>query len=181
MIIEGKEATCHESGLSDGEICLFCKKMLKFRAFIPALGHDAVTDSYVSPTCTKTGLTRGEHCGRCDEILITQEPIPATGHDFSDGDTVTNLRVYKTGTDKLTADIICYSCKEKFTDFSIDAAASVGGYNKVYHTLEKAVSSAKNQNVYLLRDYTLRENINIDKSNREIIDFFITHSPLSKD
>lgn len=170
--IKGKEAACTEDGLTDGAYCLKCNGTLIVQSVIPELGHDTVTDIRIAPTCLEDGLTEGKHCGRCNEVFISQERIPATGHDFTDGDTVANLKTYKSGTNKVTADITCYSCKEKFTDFNIDAAASVGGYDKIYHTLEKAISSAENQNVYLLEDYILKENLNIGNGVTLVIPAF---------
>ena len=39
-IVEGKDATCTESGLTDGERCSVCGETLKAQEEIPALGHD---------------------------------------------------------------------------------------------------------------------------------------------
>lgn len=174
--VKGYDATCTEDGLTDGSFCKECNGVLVKQEVITRLGHSTVTDKKIAPTCLDDGLTQGSHCERCDFVFVSQEKIPATGHDFTDGDTVSNLKVYGTGIDKVTADIVCYSCKEKFSDFSIDAAASVGGYNKIYHTLENAVSSAKNQNVYLLKDYTLKENLNIGNGVTLVIPAFTDDS-----
>ncbi len=74
--------TCTEDGLTEGEHCSVCGKILKAQETVPALGHDAVTDAAVEPTCTKTGLSAGEHCARCNTVLKPQQLIPALGHDI---------------------------------------------------------------------------------------------------
>lgn len=59
-----------------------CGSVVK-QNYVPALGHDMVTDAAVAPTCTKTGLTEGSHCSRCDDQTTVQEVIPARGHRFN--------------------------------------------------------------------------------------------------
>ena len=73
---------CTEDGLTEGEHCSVCGKILKAQEIVPALGHDAITDAAVEPTCTKTGLSAGEHCARCNTVLKPQQLIPALGHDI---------------------------------------------------------------------------------------------------
>ena len=73
---------CTEDGLTEGEHCSVCGKILKAQETVPALGHDAVTDAAVEPTCTKTGLSAGEHCARCNTVLKPPQLIPALGHDI---------------------------------------------------------------------------------------------------
>ncbi len=136
---------------------------------IPATGHTAVIDSAIAATCTESGLTQGSHCSVCDAVLVAQSVIPATGHYYNNGDTVSNLTVYATGTDKVTADIVCAGCNETITGFELDAVASVGGYERVYKTLESALADAENSNVYLLRDYTLQNDITVSNGNTLVI------------
>ena len=73
---------CTEDGLTEGEHCSVCGKILKAQEIVPALGHDAITDAAVEPTCTKTGLSAGEHCARCNTVLKPQQLIPTLGHDI---------------------------------------------------------------------------------------------------
>ena len=80
-IYEGYPPTCTESGLTDGERCSDCEEVLRGRKYIPAYGHDIVTDEAFDPTCTKYGLKEGSHCAICDEIFVAQGVLPALGHD----------------------------------------------------------------------------------------------------
>ena len=87
-----------------------CGSVVK-QNYVPALGHDMVTDAAVAPTCTKTGLTEGSHCSRCDETIVEQKVVPALGHDM-----VTDAAVaptcMKTG---LTEGSHCSRCDEATT------------------------------------------------------------------
>ncbi len=160
-ITKGTPATCMEDGLSDSSVCELCDTVLSVQTVIPQLGHLPRALPYVLPTCTQEGLTAGSYCGRCDEIIVPQTAVPATGHDFIDGAKAENLKIYPTGTNKTTADIICYSCNKKITAHPVNAAATVGGYERIYHTLEAAVKAAVNTNVYLISDYTLESDLTI--------------------
>lgn len=76
------EATCTQSGLTEGIHCENCDTVLVAQAVVPAKGHNKVTISGVKPTCTKTGLTEGVECSVCYAVLQRQETIPATGHSW---------------------------------------------------------------------------------------------------
>ena len=65
--------------------CSRCGDM-KLENYLPALGHDVVTDAYVAPDCDSTGLTEGYHCANgCTyaEANKAQEVIPATGKHYN--------------------------------------------------------------------------------------------------
>ena len=76
----GKDATCTETGLTDGSKCSVCGEILVAQETIPALGHTEVIDKAVAPTCTETGLTEGKHCSVCGEVLVAQTVVDALGH-----------------------------------------------------------------------------------------------------
>ncbi len=78
--IPGKEATCIETGLTDGSKCSVCGEILTAQEEIPAKGHTPEVVPVKEATCTETGLTEGSKCSVCGEILTAQEEIPAKGH-----------------------------------------------------------------------------------------------------
>ncbi|MBR2296135.1 MAG: leucine-rich repeat domain-containing protein, partial [Clostridia bacterium] len=72
----GREATCTETGLTDGVICADCGKILTPQEVIPVKDHTEQTVNGKEATCTETGLTEGTKCSVCGEILVKQEIIP---------------------------------------------------------------------------------------------------------
>ena len=126
-----------------------------------SLGHSLQAIAAVAPTCTHSGSTEGSACNRCDFVAVAPQTIAALGHDFADGTSVANLCTSASSVGTLTADYTCCRCQEALTAEPLSAAASVGGYAVVYHTLETAIASATNQNVYLLRDYTLENDLSL--------------------
>ena len=83
LLILPQDATCTQTGLSDGIDCLVCGKVLVERQVIPAKGHNIIVDQAQNPTCLSSGLTLGSHCRRCGEIVLVQETVPATGHEIA--------------------------------------------------------------------------------------------------
>lgn len=83
---EGYPATCTEDGLTDGEHCALCGKVLKKQEVIKSPGHVEERLPEVEPTCTEPGLTSGKVCSVCGEILVPQEQTAEPlGHDFENG------------------------------------------------------------------------------------------------
>ncbi len=80
VVDEAVEATCTETGLTEGSHCSVCNEVLVAQEVVPAKGHTAVVDEAVEATCTETGLTEGSHCSVCNEVLVAQEVVPAKGH-----------------------------------------------------------------------------------------------------
>lgn len=171
-LAEGYDPTCTEEGITEGTKCSLCDTVLVPQQIIPALGHDEITDAAIPSTCTETGISEGKHCARCSAVIIAQRTTDPLGHDFADGATVSDLRIYKTGTNRTTADITCFRCSEAFNDFPVNAAVSAGGYSKLYHTLEGALKSETNTTLYLVSDYTLSENITVGNGITLVIPCF---------
>ena len=74
------DATCTETGLTEGKHCSVCNEVLVAQTVVAALGHTEVVDEAVAATCTETGLTEGKHCSVCNEVLVEQTVVPVTGH-----------------------------------------------------------------------------------------------------
>lgn len=76
-IIEGKEATCEETGLTDGIRCSRCGDILVQQQVIPALGHNYAHEVIKQATCTEEGL-RKYTCTRCEDTY--EDVIPVISH-----------------------------------------------------------------------------------------------------
>lgn len=75
------DATCTETGLTEGIRCKECGAIIKEQEVLPALGHkEIVTIPGKAATCTKKGLTDEISCSVCGKVLHEQVEIPALGH-----------------------------------------------------------------------------------------------------
>ncbi|MBR5410280.1 MAG: hypothetical protein IK104_06380 [Clostridia bacterium] len=160
-IVNDLEPTCTDNGAAS----LCCAKCgdVQFASdvLVPATGHKPVTDPAAEATCYSTGLTEGSHCGTCGLVLKAQEVTAQVGHDFADGDTVTALAT-DPATNTVTATFVCRFCGETRDNEPIEAEGSVGGYERVYHTLRGALAAAKKgEAVYLLRDTVLDKDLTV--------------------
>ena len=84
VIDSAVEASCTETGLTEGKHCSVCNTVLVEQEVVPAKGHTEVIDSAVEAKCTETGLTEGKHCSVCNTVLVEQEIVPAKGHNWGD-------------------------------------------------------------------------------------------------
>ncbi|MBQ6432329.1 MAG: leucine-rich repeat protein, partial [Oscillospiraceae bacterium] len=89
--------------------------------YVPALGHELVTDPAKAATCTETGLTEGKHCTRCD-YKVAQEVVPALGHAWDEG----KVTKPATATAKGEKTFTCTRCGATRTE---DIPATGGGSN----------------------------------------------------
>lgn len=76
-MLKGKEATCDEEGLSDGEICIECGEILVPCQVIPAAEHDYVS-VVIAPTCVHEGYTVNT-CRKCN-ASFSDNYTPKTQH-----------------------------------------------------------------------------------------------------
>lgn len=100
------DATCTETGLTEGTHCADCGMTIIAQEETPKPDHSfkngkctecgaedpdydpprpvhrhtVVVDAAVSATCTETGLTEGSHCSTCGAVIKAQEIVPALGH-----------------------------------------------------------------------------------------------------
>ncbi len=115
--LSGKDATCTESGLTEGKRCSVCEKVIVEQEEIAALGHTEVIDAAVAPGCESTGLTEGKHCSVCNEVIVAQETVEALGHDIK-VDEAKAPTCTETG---LTAGEHCTRCDYKVEQETVDA------------------------------------------------------------
>ena len=78
-VIPGKDATCTETGLTEGKKCSVCGEVITAQEEIPALGHsyEAVV---TGPDCENGGYTTYT-CSVCGDSYVDDE-TEALGHDF---------------------------------------------------------------------------------------------------
>ncbi len=82
-IVPGKDATCTETGLTEGKKCTACGDILVEQTEIPMLAHEEIAIAGKEATCTEAGLTEGKKCTVCDSTLVEQTEIPALDHDWN--------------------------------------------------------------------------------------------------
>ncbi|MBQ9107811.1 MAG: hypothetical protein IJY49_03200 [Clostridia bacterium] len=107
--LDGKAATCTETGLTEGEKCTDCGATIKAQEEIPALGHSggaAVKENVVAATCIADGSYDNViYCSVCDHELsretITTDKVAHTG-----------------GTATCVEQATCSVCGEKYGDLA---------------------------------------------------------------
>ena len=121
-ILPAKNATCTESGATEGMVCDRCEKVLQQQVIIETLGHTEVIDAAISPTCTTAGKSEGKHCSTCGEVIIRQGYVAALGHRESDWivekeptDSEAGYRYKK-----------CSTCGEKTVEVTIPSLTDIG-------------------------------------------------------
>ena len=78
-VVPGKDATCTETGLTDGKKCSVCGETLVAQETIPAKGHtDGKWIVDKEANCTENG-SKHQVCSVCG-VTIKTEAIPAKGH-----------------------------------------------------------------------------------------------------
>ena len=84
-VLAAKEATCTETGLTEGKKCSTCGEILVAQEEVAAKGHTEEVLAAKEATCSETGLTEGKKCSVCGEVLVAQEEVAATGaHVYAD-------------------------------------------------------------------------------------------------
>ena len=89
VIDEAVEATCTQTGLTEGKHCSVCDEVLVYQNIVNTLGHtesDVVVENNVLPTCTTSGsYDNVTYCTVCDEELSREIiVISSTGHKYVD-------------------------------------------------------------------------------------------------
>lgn len=70
------DATCTNTGLTEGKHCSVCNTVTVEQIEIDPKGHSTIILPEQAATCEQTGLTYGEYCTVCNETLVEQEIIP---------------------------------------------------------------------------------------------------------
>ncbi len=112
------DATCTNTGLTEGKECTDCGEVLVKQTVVPALAHTEVIIDAEAPDCTNTGLTEGKYCSVCNEVLVKQEVVDELGHTVVI-DKAVAPDCKNTG---LTEGTHCSACKEVFVKQEVVAA-----------------------------------------------------------
>ena len=91
-IIKGKDATCTESGLTDGKKCSICGSVLLAQEIIPASGHKPAEDDGDCTTAVK--------CANADCDYIFVEAL-SHNPEADDGDVTTAVRCANAGCEQI--------------------------------------------------------------------------------
>ena len=146
-VIPGKDATCTETGLTEGLKCATCGEVITEQEVIPALGHSDEQVPGKDATCTETGLTEGVKCSVCGEILTAQEEIPALGHSAAEAVKENEVAPTLNSTGSYDEVVYCSVCSAELSRETVTvpalegAAADVNGIK--YATFEEALAAAK--------------------------------------
>lgn len=87
-IVNGREPTCTEPGVSEGKRCKACNKLVEGYGNIDALNHPAENVKNVeatAATCENDGYTAGKLCELCNTYIEGHVKINALGHTWSTG------------------------------------------------------------------------------------------------
>ena len=87
VVIQAKEATCIEAGMTSGKKCTVCAHITEVCTEIPALGHREKIVAGTPATCGEKGLSDSADCEVCKAITRPQVEIAALEHTI----TVTTL------------------------------------------------------------------------------------------
>ena len=115
VIDPAKEATCTETGLTEGKHCSVCGEILVKQEVVAMVPHTEVIDPAKEATCTETGLTEGKHCSVCGEVIVKQEVIPAKGHSWDEGKVTIPPTEDKEGEKTYTC-TVCHETKTEVID-----------------------------------------------------------------
>lgn len=82
--LPSSDASCIESGLTEGKKCNLCGEIFEKQITIPKLSHTLeVISSAISPTCTEPGVTESAICVWCKALVKEATVIAPLGHDES--------------------------------------------------------------------------------------------------
>ncbi|MBQ7780242.1 MAG: hypothetical protein IJ404_07075 [Clostridia bacterium] len=164
VVDKAKDATCTETGLTEGLHCDECDEVITKQEIVPMLDHD-----YVNGTCTA--------CGAEKPIFPTFEKVTSTLDDFSG----TYLIVYEAGNLAFNGSLATLDAVSNTVEVTISDGVITGDLNaSVFHiektpdgyTIKSAsgfyIGSTSNNN-QLLTSETYYNTISIDANENAII------------
>ena len=162
QILEAKEPTCLESGITEGSFCADCGFVITYQDEIPALGHEfseeVVTD--VVMTCTVAGQT-SRHCTRCEEKTDVSV-VPAPGHKYQE-------RIDKRAS--------------RSSDGKVSTVCSVCGNVKAVKITSKIAEAVLSKTEYLYNGKTRKPSVTVRDENGAVLkkgkDYTVEYSSAS--
>jgi hypothetical protein len=82
VIDSAVDASCTETGLTEGKHCSVCNTVLVEQEIVLAKGHAEVVIPGVEPSCTESGYSESRYCRICETTLAERDTLPATGHRY---------------------------------------------------------------------------------------------------
>ncbi len=106
--IAGKDATCTEDGITNGDICSVCGEVFEAQEVIPAYGH-SYESVVIEPDCVNDGYT-AYSCSNCGDVY-TDNIVSALGHKAKKAEVVE-----VPGTDVTVKTVYCSVCNEMISE-----------------------------------------------------------------
>ena len=72
VIIPAKDATCTETGLTEGKKCSECNEIIVAQEIISKKPHTEAIVPSKDSTCSEAGLTEGKYCSVCNKVISEQ-------------------------------------------------------------------------------------------------------------
>ena len=163
VIDEAVEATCKETGLTEGSHCEACGTVILEQIVMEKAEHIESIIPEVAPDCVNEGFTEGVECLICGEVLVSQETVPALGHIF----TVVSA-VY----DENNVGTIVYKCSDCGFEKTEEVAFDITDAFKLIDEAEKKLSSD---------DLTKDEKEKIEEALAEFTAFIETYIVLDEE
>ena len=127
-ILPKVDATCTTAGLTEGEECLTCGKIIVEQTVINPLGHKITTHEAKLPTCTESGWEAYETCSRCD--YSTYEQLSATGHNH------TSVITAPTCTEQGYTTHTCSECDDSYVNNYVSASGHIAAAPVVENSVD---------------------------------------------
>ena len=152
--------TCTKTGLTAGEYCSICNKVLIAQEEVKELGH-AYESVVTLPTCTTEGYTT-HTCSRCKDTY-TDSPTSMIPHDYKDQE----VKYVLTENNTWVKETLCKECGYKKIEDATEVVSAIK--DTPYMSLEEAYANANEvdtitlyQNVKLSKDLEMNTAITLD-------------------
>ena len=173
--VDGKPATCTETGLTDGVVCSVCDTVITPQETVPAKGHTEVVDEAIQPTCSEVGLSEGKHCEECGAVTLGRVELPKIPHNFGDWKPLENGNREEVRQ--------CADCGETETR-EVELEGNALAFLEKVEALSDSLSVSKkheaiNACITLYNGLTTEEKQWVAKEYQELIDFATSYNTIA--